>query len=56
MNNLDEIRRQNERACQGIMPPIINRIPMRNEPPVAEQFDNAKPLPNIETERTFPNE
>jgi hypothetical protein len=52
MNNLDEIRRQNERARQGIMPPIINKIPMLREPNVSEKFDDAKtPLPDISTEQ-----
>jgi hypothetical protein len=49
MNNLDEIRRDTERANAGVMPRIKNRIPMR--PAVAESFDGAKPFPNIETEK-----
>jgi hypothetical protein len=51
LNPSEEIRRQNERARQGIMPPIINCKIMRHEPPVAEQFNDAKRMPSIETER-----
>jgi hypothetical protein len=48
MNNLDDVRRDNERARQGTKPFIHNEVPMR--PRVAESFDDAKvPLPNIET-------
>jgi hypothetical protein len=46
---MNDIRRDNERARQGIKPKIHNEIPMR--PAVAERFDDAKtPLPNISTE------
>jgi hypothetical protein len=46
MNN-DQLRRDFEAAKRGVLPHIHNRIPMR--PAVAESFDDAKPMPSIET-------
>jgi hypothetical protein len=47
MNSSEELRRNVEAAKRGVMPRINNHIPMR--PAVAEQFDDVKPIPSIET-------
>jgi hypothetical protein len=47
MNNNDQLRRDFEAAKRGVLPHINNHIPMR--PAVAESFDDAKPIPSIET-------
>jgi hypothetical protein len=43
----EDIKNATEAAKRGVLPHINNHIRMR--PAVAESFDDAKPIPNIET-------